>query len=453
MPATATPRVLIVAEDASARFGGEAALPLHYFRHLRRRGVETWLITHARTRSELSELLGDQIGRVTFIPDTRLHRALFAVGRRLPARLSYLTFGFAMRLWTQWLARRAARTLIARHKIDIVHQPTPVSPKEPSLVAAGLPAPVVIGPMNGGMEYPPGFGRFEGPLTRALTVAGRRASWLLNVLIPGKRRAAALLVANERTRRALPPGLPRHGEPILLVENGVDLALWQTPPEPTARVADQPSTATASTPPPTRFVFLGRLVDWKCVDLLLEAFAAVAAGRPVALDIVGDGPMRPALEAHAARLGLADRIAFRGWLPQAECPALLRRSDVLVLPSIFECGGAVVLEAMACGVPVIATDWGGPADYLDASCGILVAPTSRAALVEGLSAAMAALADDPARRAALGAAGRRRVEDEFDWAHKIERILAVYHDAIGAAAPVAVPPPVAARPSVRGSSS
>jgi glycosyltransferase involved in cell wall biosynthesis len=96
------------------------------------------------------------------------------------------------------------------------------------------------------------------------------------------------------------------------------------------------------------------------------------------------------------------------------------------LPSLFECGGAVVLEAMAMGLPVIATDWGGPADYLDESCGILVKPSSREALVDGFASAMQRLAQSPELRARLGDAGYKRAREHFDWEHKINQILKIY---------------------------
>jgi len=193
-------RVLIVSEHASARFGGEAALPLHYFRVLRARGLPVWLVTHARTRDELSQLFPGET-RIRYVEDTPLARAMWRIGRRLPAQVAYFTVGFVSRFATQLTQRRIARELVRAHRIDVVHQPMPVSPREPSMMYA-LGAPVLIGPMNGGMDYPPAFHRARGFLERLLLGAGRFSAALLNRLMPGKRRAAMLLVANERTRGA-----------------------------------------------------------------------------------------------------------------------------------------------------------------------------------------------------------------------------------------------------------
>jgi glycosyltransferase involved in cell wall biosynthesis len=171
-------------------------------------------------------------------------------------------------------------------------------------------------------------------------------------------------------------------------------------------------------------------VDWKAVDLLVEAFAAVAGKSDAMLDIVGDGPLRSQLEAQAASLGLAPRVIFHGWKSQADAAAILRKATALVLPSLYECGGAVVLEAMASSIAVIATQWGGPADYLDESCGFLVPANSREGFINGLSSAMLKLTADPAMAVKMGAAGRKKVEEQFDWQWKVDRTLEIYADAI-----------------------
>jgi glycosyltransferase involved in cell wall biosynthesis len=418
-------KVLIVAEHASARFGGEAALPLHYYRVLRARGLPVWLITHARVRDELAVLFPADVGtRIRFIEDGAFHRAMWRVGRVLPQRLGYMSLGFASRLATQWAQRRLARALVREQGIDVVHQPMPVSPREPSLLF-GLGAPVVIGPMNGAMQWPPAFRAREPRGTAALIGLGRWLSRTLNWLLPGKRRAARLLAANARTRSALPAQAERVE---LLVENGVDLALWSA------------IAAPAITGEATRFAFVGRLVDWKAVDLLLDAFARARREVPMSLLIVGDGNEAPRLREQAAALAVqatrADQpgaVFFAGWQPQSEAARLLATQQVLVLPSLLECGGAVVLEAMALGLPVIATDWGGPADYLDPSCGVLVAPASRTALVDGLAQAMLRLAREPALRHAMGQAGRAKVRRQFDWERKVDRMLDIYAEAATAA--------------------
>lgn len=405
------PRVLIATDLISARAGGELILPWHWFRMLRRRGVEAWLTAHERHKGELLDLLGSDRDRVVFLRDTALHRVMWRLGMRLPAKLAFFTTNLVIRMATQVQMRRVARELVARHGINVVHQPIPVSPRDPSLLR-DLGAPVVMGPMNGGMSYPPGFAHMEAGWLRATVGIARAMSTLVNRVLSGKRHAEVILVANERTRQALPGGL--RGRVGVMVENGVDLSLWRDVPR------ERESTGGA-----TRLVFVGRLIPLKAVDLLIEAIEpAIKAGR-VTLEVVGDGPDRARLESIARERGVEGGVTFAGFLPQAQVAQRVAAADVLVLPSLHECGGAVVLEAMAMGRPVIAANWGGPADYLDESCGILVEPSGREAFVRGLQQAVDRLARDPELRVAMGQRGRARVES-FDWERKTDEMLAIY---------------------------
>jgi glycosyltransferase involved in cell wall biosynthesis len=412
-------RVLIVAQHASATGGGEAILPLHYFRLLRRRGVEAWLVAHERSRQELVDFLPAEVGRMYFVRDLPAQQALYQVARRLPARLADATVGWLIHATTGLTQRALVRRLVRELEIDVVHEPAPVSPKQPSFMFE-VGAPVVIGPMNGGMSFPPAFSKFQGPLEKRVVGAGRVLAQGINLAIPGKRRAAALLVANDRTRRALPRAAATRV--VDLVENGVDLGTFNAAPRSDharARV---------------RFTFLGRLVDWKRVDLLLEAVARASKTCALELQVIGDGPVRPALERQARDLGIAGLVTFHGKVPQTRCPELLADSDGMVLPSLYECGGAVLLEAMAMALPVIATNWGGPADYVDSSTGILVEPAGYEPFVNGLAEAMIRLATSPALRRELGEAGRQKVIAHFDWEKKIDRILEVYAGSVQGAA-------------------
>ncbi|SNS47992.1 Glycosyltransferase involved in cell wall bisynthesis [Granulicella rosea] len=401
-------RVAIVAEHASKRFGGEAILPYHYFRVLRERGVEAWLVVHSRTRPEMIELFPEELERLIFVEDLTLHKVIYQVSRIFPRRISEATFGLANQLLTQLCQRRIVKRLVRDHDVDVVHQPIPVSPRFPSLMS-GLGAPVVIGPLNGGMDYPPAFKHAESAFSRAAIALGRSFSNIVNAVLPGKRNAAVVLVANERTRQALPSGL--RGQVIELPENGVDLAQWSTKP------------ATRDANEPQRFLFIGRLVDWKALHIAIRALAITPGAQ---LDVIGGGPMEAAWKALTVQLGVQDRVRFLGFQPQDVCAKRLGAARALLLPSIYECGGAVVLEAMAMSKPVIATAWGGPADYVTPDCGILVEPGSEDSLVAGFAQAMGLLMDNTDLCNRLGAEGRRRLVQVFDWEKKIDRMLDIY---------------------------
>jgi glycosyltransferase involved in cell wall biosynthesis len=196
------------------------------------------------------------------------------------------------------------------------------------------------------------------------------------------------------------------------VENGIDFRVWRPTP-----VNTESST--------TRFIFIGRLVDWKAVDVVIRAMKAVPYAE---FEVIGEGPMLEAWRKLAQEVGVEERVHFAGWLPQEECAARLQASLALVLPSIYECGGAVVLESMAMGKPVIATRWGGPVDYLDESSGMLIEPKSYPDLVAGFAAAMKKLMNSPELAKFMGVAGRERAVRDFDWQKKIQQVIAIYSE-------------------------
>lgn len=407
-------RVVIVAANANTEFGGEAILPWHYFRLLRARGFDAHLVTHPRNRPNLSAQSGSDVARIHFTGDRRLSRFIERLGKNVPHGLKPLTVWLLMSLIGAQDLRKVVRGLVMSAPSSVVvHEPTPVSPRQPSFMV-GLGAPLVVGPLNGGMAYPKGF-RVEVPKSeRLVRWIVRLGAELANVCIPGKRCADAILVANERTRESLPRVVSRQGIRTI-VENAVDLTVF-------AMRDKRPEGV-------SKFIFVGRLVDWKRVDLLLEAFARVPT--PAELHLVGSGPMLSELELTAGRLGIRPEVTFHGQLDQPQCAAIMAECSALVLPSVFECGGAVVLEAMAVGLPVIATNWGGPADYVvNSETGFLVNPTTVDEFVEALAKDMEHLASDTALASRMGEAGRRRVENEFDWERKIDQLIDIYGEVL-----------------------
>jgi glycosyltransferase involved in cell wall biosynthesis len=167
-------------------------------------------------------------------------------------------------------------------------------------------------------------------------------------------------------------------------------------------------------PPPTgpiRFGFLNRLIPGKAPLHALEAFARLP--NDCCLEIVGDGPLRPALEAEIARRGLANRVRLRPRLPSTEMPDLLRSLHAALLPSLTmpawkEQFGRILVEAMACEVSVIGSDSGEiPSVIGDAG---LIVPEDD---VDALAAAMDRVRTDGALRAELSRRGRERVLSQF----------------------------------------
>jgi colanic acid/amylovoran biosynthesis glycosyltransferase len=155
-------------------------------------------------------------------------------------------------------------------------------------------------------------------------------------------------------------------------------------------------------------------------------------GVDVRYTIAGDGPDRAAISAEVIRLGLGARVAFAGSLGEDAVLALLRSADVFVLPSVGmgESFPVAVQEAMACGLPVVATRIGGTPDMIEDGCDGVLVPQEQPAPI---ARALAALARDPALRARMGAAARVRAEAEFDVRRRARTFLDVVEAARRAA--------------------
>jgi glycosyltransferase involved in cell wall biosynthesis len=416
--ASAPIKICIVGQNASYKYGGEASLPWLCFKYLRERGIDVHLVVHGRTKPEVLAGFPNDHDRLHFSPETKLDRFLWRCGSFLPKKIDVQTFTAARHIHNQRLQRKIVRQLIADKGIQLVHEINPVSPKQISRMH-GLGVPVIIGPLAGGMTYPRAFRDMESRGSRAVEAVGRGLSRILNRIYPGKRQAAALIVANEQSRQALPSGV--RGKIFEIPDVGVDLSVW-----------NQLETLPPRTDDKIRFVYLGRLTDWKGIKFLISAFKTVADREPRAmLDILGDGEERQSLENLTQQLNLTDRVTFAGWVSAAEGSRRMRQADVFVLPSLREVGGIVLLEAMAVGLPVITTNWGGPAIHVTDATGIRVPPTSRQDFIQGLADAMLRLANSPELRHQMGQAGLQRVRTNlYDWNQKTDRLLEIYADLI-----------------------
>jgi glycosyltransferase involved in cell wall biosynthesis len=173
-------------------------------------------------------------------------------------------------------------------------------------------------------------------------------------------------------------------------------------------------------------LFTGRLVPYKGVDVLLRAMATVNAR----LVVVGDGPLRGALEAQA-RATCGGRVTFAGIVADHELTALYHACDVFVLPSVTraEAFGMVQIEAMACGKPVVSTSVPSGVPWVNQhqETGLIVPPADP----DALAGAVRCLLGDASLRARLGDGGRRRVAREFTAITMAERTVALYRAVLG----------------------
>jgi glycosyltransferase involved in cell wall biosynthesis len=176
-------------------------------------------------------------------------------------------------------------------------------------------------------------------------------------------------------------------------------------------------------------VCAGRLSDEKGVDILIRA----AAGYPrLRIDIAGEGPAREELERLASAIGVAERVRFHGRLPASELQALLRTASVMALPSRwYENMPLAVLEAFAAGLPVVASNLGGLPELVEQDVDGHVVPAEDP---EALGDALDSLVGDPDRAFSMGRAGRVKAEVSFGPGPHLERLDAIYGEAIESAA-------------------
>ena len=318
---------------------------------------------------------------------------------------------------------RILRKLISRDEINLVHQPTPVSPRYASFMF-GLGVPVIIGPINGGMDYPAAFRKTETLLTRRLVDIAAPKLDLVNSIIPGKANADVLFVANRRARCAIPSA---RGRVIKLCENGVDLNLWS------------PARSQACETRRQHFVFMGRLIVEQ-LDLAIEALARFDGA---VLEVIGDGP-------HAAGMVHARATA---WIRRSRplhrlvAPKQMRGpfhgATTLLLPQRSANGrdrrsrGHGDRRASGCD------GLGRPSRLYRRQLPGLWSIQSSTAMIDGFTEAMSRLLNDPDCANASETPGSGRVERRFNWEKKS---IASFRSTGISSRPIFIPPKPSSHP-------
>jgi glycosyltransferase involved in cell wall biosynthesis len=293
---------------------------------------------------------------------------------------------------------RGIRNLLKERTFDLVHAHIFASAVAAAIATLGKSVPLVI------TEHTEAS--WQTWRTRRVSRwAHRRAKRVIAVSTPIERR----LIEHD----GVPPNL------VTLIPNAVTPASDE-PPDPAGALPD------GGLEHPLIGV-VARLQPEKGVATFLKAAVRVSEVSPQArFLVVGDGPLRGELLDLAEHLGLSERVRFLGY--RSDSRALMELMDVLVVPSLTEGSPLIVLEAMAAGVPLVASAVGGIPDQVrHGREGILVPPDDPDALGEALGA----LLQDPAYARRLGEAGCRRTQNEFSHETLVRRIEGIYRAAIG----------------------
>jgi glycosyltransferase involved in cell wall biosynthesis len=419
-----SPRILLIAEAANPEWVSVPLVGWNIYRALSE-VANVHLVTQARNREAIGRAGLVEGKDYSIVDNERIAALLYKLSAILrggagkgwttvTAIASVAYYSFELDLWRKFKGRLMAR------EFDIVHRVTPLSPTNQSIIAkrlSKLGIPFVVGPLNGGVPWPQHF----------IDRQHAEREWLSHIrglykLMPGyssmRRYSSAILVGSEFTYSEMPHQIQK--KCVYIPENGV----W------TDQVIGLEALKKKFEAPyggrKLRAIFVGRLVPYKGADMLLNAASEFLRNGQVELQIVGDGPQRVELEALVQKLGIQRAVHFQGLIPHAEVLRQLQKSDFMILPSIREFGGGVVIESMAMAVTPIVANYAGPAELVDDSTGVRVAFRDRDTLVANLKAAIGEVVGHPEQLIHLGYAARQKVLEKFTWEAKSRQILEVY---------------------------
>jgi glycosyltransferase involved in cell wall biosynthesis len=423
-------KVLLIIAECNPEWPSVPLVGYRFYEGLRQR-VEVTLVTHQRNRAALAKLHPDD--RIVYIAESQFIKRYYKIAEKLSTlkgqviwplynTLTYPVYGeFNHRVYRQF------KTAIAQSDYDLVHAITPMMPRYPVKVSKACQnTPFILGPVNGGVPFPRGFEAIahkEFAQLNFLRSLGR-------LLIPGYRetyqRATHILAGSTYTRNLIQSLLAVAPHRIeWFSENGISAACLQS--------VEQIQAKHRRDHRQINLLFVGRLVPYKGADLLLEAISGLSTASlaHLQLTLVGDGPERERLEQLVRDFKLEARVRFTGWVPQSETGQYYREADCFCFPSIREFGGAVVLEAMAHGLPCLVVNHGGIGEYVTEATGVRVDPVSPAFVVKAFRQTIEQWVQTPDLLKGMALAAIQRAQ-EFTWETKADKVAALYHQILTA---------------------
>lgn len=411
-------RILILADDCNPEW---VSVPNVGYKAARAIAdhADVVVVTHVRNRESI-ERVGFGHAKVQYVDSEYVARPAFKLAKFLrggteTAWTTAMALKYPSYLAFEWEAWKATRKELQSGGFDLVHRITPVSPTLPSIMAGWSPVPFVIGPLNGGVKWPRAF-RKELAREREWLSYVRSVYKVLPYNRSTYRKSAAVLAAFQHTIDDLPSDVQSRA--INFPELGIDPTVFD-------HVAERPARKRKT------ILTAGRMVPYKLHQVVVRAFASHPSLHAHRLIIAGDGPERPAIERLVRDLGIQDQVELIGWKGQAHLASLMHEADIFAFPSIREFGGAIVVEAMACGLACVVVDYGGPGTLVDAERGIKVPLGNKEQLISGFGRALERLVADEQTSVRLGSAARQHAMRFYTWDAKARKMLAVYEWVFG----------------------
>jgi glycosyltransferase involved in cell wall biosynthesis/thymidylate kinase len=368
---------------------------------------DAWIITRANNRSVIeTELRANPNPHLHFTYVDLPRWASFWKRGHRGVRTYYYLWQFAA--WMQ------ARSLCRETHFHLAHHVTFVNDWLWTFMAF-LPLPFVWGPIGSNARCPshllPSVRARNLDLFRIMiqnTVRWCDPLWWLSAI-----RASAIVTINDQVARQLPLRLLAAHK--TRVETAVAVTACAVPDQMPAREGN-------------RILYVGRHLPIKGGALAIEAFAKIVEKQPqMELVLIGEGPEERTLRRMVHTRNLEDRVTFLPWQPQTRVWDMMNQADVFLFPSM-EGAGMVVLEAMRAGLPVVCLQFGGPGTMVTEEVGRTVPIGSLDEVTSRLAREAMTLLNDPALRASLGNAARRRTQVVFSWAAKQEIVSRLYRD-------------------------
>ncbi|MFL0800978.1 MAG: glycosyltransferase family 4 protein [Agarilytica sp.] len=407
-------RILILADDCNPDW---PSLPVvgYKFAKAIAEHAEVVVVTHVRNQPYIDR---DGLGKaeVVYVDTEKLAAPLFKLSVQLRGGeevgwTTQMAMGYPGYLYFEWQVWKRFGAEIKAGKFDVVHRITPMTPTLPSLIAKRCKkTPFVLGPLNGNLPWPKEF-MAEQKRERETLSRVRHFYKCLPYHRSTYKKSRCILAAFSHTIEDLPRNIT--DKTINYPEVGIDPELFSYAP----RAQNEKKT----------ILYVGRLVPYKCPEVIVRAFATSPTLRKHKLLMVGDGPERPRLQKIIDEHQLEDCVELAGRISQEEVGQVMRTADIFAFPSIRELGAGVVVEAMACGLTSVVVDYGGPATLIDKDRGVKVPMGDIDFLVDQFRIEIEALVQDPERIEALGKAAYKHAVDFYSWDCKAKKLIDIYN--------------------------